>query len=100
MTSIIPQMGLAAQAAAGLLAGGLLGLLHFGSLWWNTRLFASGRFLHAFAIQLARFGLLLAVLFILAKMGALALLFGGLGLLAVRRLSLRQALAYSRRPIP
>ena len=40
MKWIIPQMGLAAQAAAGLLAGGLLGLLHFGSLWWNTRMFA------------------------------------------------------------
>ena len=99
MISIIPHMGPVTQATAGLPLGGLLGFLHFGSLWWNTRLFVSGSFLRAFAIQLTRFGLLLAALFILAKMGALALLFGGLGLLATRRLQLRRAVSYSRRPI-
>ena len=70
--------------------GVVLGLIHFGSLWWNTRAFLSGSASRAFAIQLLRFGLLIIVLAGLAKLGALPLLTGALGLFLARGLMLRR----------
>ena len=40
---IIPDLILARDAAIGLTAGLLAGLVHFSSLWWNTRLLMSER---------------------------------------------------------
>jgi F1F0 ATPase subunit 2 len=77
-------------ALVGIAAGILLGLIHFGSLWWNVRLLASGGALRALAIQVLRFALLTAALLGLAKLGAAALLAGGLGLLLARGLLLRR----------
>ncbi|WP_296706017.1 ATP synthase subunit I [Rhodoblastus sp.] len=78
------------NALFGLAVGALLGLAHFGSLWWNTRLYADGGFLRALAVQLGRFGLLIVVLAALAKIGAPALLGGALGVFFTRGLLLRR----------
>ena len=79
-----------AGALFGFGVGLALGLVHFGSLWWNTRAFLSGSASRAFAIQLLRFGVLLLGLAGLAKLGALPLLTGALGLFLARGLMLRR----------
>ncbi len=89
LTTLSP-LGPVGGALIGLAVGTLLGLIHFGSLWWNVRLLASGGALRALAIQLLRFALLAAVLLGLAKLGAAALLAGALGLLLARSLLLRR----------
>jgi F1F0 ATPase subunit 2 len=78
------------SALFGLAVGALLGLAHFGSLWWNTRLYADGNFFRAFAVQSGRFGLLIVILAALAKIGAAGLLGGALGLVFARGLLLRR----------
>jgi len=89
LSSLYP-LGLAGSVLLGLAVGLLLGLAHFGSLWWNVGLLASGGALRALGLQLLRFTLLAGVLFGLAKLGAAALLGGGLGLLIARGLLLRR----------
>ena len=42
------------------LAGFLVGVLHFASLWWNTRLFTTGSAGKAIALQLARIAVAVA----------------------------------------
>jgi F1F0 ATPase subunit 2 len=79
-----------AGAVFGLAAGALLGLAHFGSLWWNTGLYARGGAAAALVIQLARFAVLGLVLAGLAHLGAMPLLAGALGLIAVRHLVVRR----------
>jgi F1F0 ATPase subunit 2 len=74
----------------GFVVGALLGLLHFCALWWNARLYGRGSALHALALHLARFALLLVVLAGLAKLGAPSLLAGALGLLVSRGLVMRR----------
>jgi F1F0 ATPase subunit 2 len=86
----LSDLGPVAGALAGLAVGVLLGLAHFGSLWWNAQLFLSGGAFRAFGVQLIRFGILLAVLAGLAKLGALPLLSGALGLLLARGLLIRR----------
>jgi F1F0 ATPase subunit 2 len=79
-----------AAALIGLAGGVLLGLAHFGSLWWNAKAYLSGGVGAALAIQLLRFAVLALVLAGLAKLGALPLLTGALGLLIARGLLLRR----------
>lgn len=82
--------------AVGLVAGIILGLVHFGSLWWNTRLFTEGSGMFAvLSIQTARFALLVAVFFILALCGMAALLAGLGGLLTSRQIVLHRFKAKS-----
>jgi F1F0 ATPase subunit 2 len=83
-------LALLARALAGFAAGMLLGLIHFSSLWINVRLFTTGGAALALCVQLLRFALLLAVLVALAMAGAVALLFGGLGICVARRVVLRR----------
>lgn len=71
-------------------AGILLGVVHFGSLRWITRLYVGGRPWQAFGLQVFRFAVLLATLAALARFGASSLLAGALGLLAIRRPILRR----------
>jgi F1F0 ATPase subunit 2 len=85
----IAESDLAGRIVLGLAAGVLLGLIHFGSLWWNSRLYAGGGWGQALGLQLLRFCLLLAVLGALAWLGASFLLAGALGLLLARGLVLR-----------
>jgi F1F0 ATPase subunit 2 len=74
----------------GLAAGLCLGFVHFATLRANTRLFTQGRVLPALLIQLARFALLVLVLALLARLGALSLLCGALGLFVMRGPVLRK----------
>ncbi len=83
-------LGPAGAAGLALCVGFALGLLHFGSLWWNARLYAGGGALRAFAIQVARFAVLVAVFVALARLGAVALIAGALGLLAARAVLMRR----------
>jgi F1F0 ATPase subunit 2 len=87
MTSPLP---LIAQLSMGLALGTLAGAWHFMSLRWNWPLFAEGRAAAALALQLARFALTGALLFMLAHVGALALLAGMAGFLLARAIVMRR----------
>ncbi|KAE8759197.1 hypothetical protein FSO04_14725 [Paraburkholderia madseniana] len=87
MTSPLP---LIAQLAVGLALGTLAGAWHFMSLRWNWPLFAEGRAAAALALQLARFALTGALLFMLTHVGALALLAGMAGFLPARAIVMRR----------
>jgi F1F0 ATPase subunit 2 len=84
-----PTLAFAGRLAVGLIAGLLAGALHFGSLWWNSRLLMTGGAAKAVAFQLVRFTIAAAVLTTLATLGAPSLLAGALGFLLARHLSLR-----------
>jgi F1F0 ATPase subunit 2 len=77
-------------ALAGFFAGVLLGVLHFGSLWWNVRLYAGSGSLAAFGVHILRFALTAAGLWGLAKIGAPALLASASGVLVGRGVLLRR----------
>ena len=79
-----------AGAAVGLVAGGLLGLVHFSTLWLNTKLYTRGGVAAALALQLARFAVLALVFYGLARLGALPLISGALALVAARALVVRR----------
>lgn len=81
---------LALKALVGLAVGGLLGLVHFGMLWWNTRYFAGGEVLRAFVMQIGRFAVLAVALYGVSRLGALPLLCAALGMLIVRGVILRR----------
>jgi F1F0 ATPase subunit 2 len=84
MTGSAPSM--TAYGAAGLAVGLALGILHYFSLWWNTRLFAAGAAGKAIALQLGRIAVAVAVLVMLARLSLIALFAGALGLLVARPL--------------
>lgn len=74
-----------AHASGWLLAGVLLGLLHFISLRWNVRYLLGGQPLFSLGLQLFRFALTGGALVLVAKsFGAMPLLAGTLGLMAAR----------------
>jgi F1F0 ATPase subunit 2 len=75
---------------AGFFAGALLGTLHFGSLWWNVRLYAGSDALAAFGVQTLRFALTAAGLWGLVKIGAPALLASAPGMLVARGVLLQR----------
>jgi F1F0 ATPase subunit 2 len=64
------------------------GAVHFVSLRWNTLYFAGGHPAIAFAIQVARLVLTAAILFLLARAGAFALLAGTGGFIWTRSIAL------------
>ncbi|CAN2536023.1 hypothetical+protein [Methylocapsa aurea] len=81
---------LALQLALGAGAGFGAGLAYFRALRWNVDLFERGVTPKAILLLITRFAALAAALAALAKIGALALLSGALGLLAARRIVLRR----------
>lgn len=85
-----PLPPLATQLVIGLTLGMVAGAWHFLSLRWNWPLFATGKTAAALALQLARIALTCAVLLVLARIGALALLAGMAGVLLARRIALRR----------
>jgi F1F0 ATPase subunit 2 len=87
---MVPDLILARDAAIGLTVGWLAGLVHFSSLWWNTRLLLTERAGQALLLQLARLALAAGALAILAWLGAVALLAGALGFLLARQQLLRR----------
>jgi len=74
----------ALQAAIGFIAGFVVGVPYFASLWWSTKLFVTGSAGRAVALQLGRVGIVLAALTLLARLSFIALLCGVLGLLVAR----------------
>mgnify|MGYP001195892948 CR=1 FL=1 len=84
------SLGPALEILIGLAVGGVLGVVHFGSLLWVARRFADGGAALALTVQLARFAVLGGVLFGLSKMGAPALLAGAVGLLVARYVVVRR----------
>lgn len=82
MTSLTSNV--AVTATMGLVAGLVLGVLHFASLSWNAQLFVSGSFGVAIALQAARVALAALVLILLFRVGLFAALAGSLGFLVAR----------------
>ena len=78
------EVGLAGQIVIGLIVGFPIGVLHFGSLSWNARLFTTGAAGKAIALQMGRIAVAVAVLTLLARLGFAALLSGGLAFLVAR----------------
>lgn len=76
--------GLAVQVAIGLVAGFLVGVLHFASLSWNARLFTIGSAGKAIAVQMGRIAVAVAVLTLLARLGFAVLLSSGAAFLVAR----------------
>ncbi|MFM0290944.1 N-ATPase subunit AtpR [Paraburkholderia megapolitana] len=87
---MIEPLSWIAQVPTGLIAGMAAGLLHFSTLHESVRLLTSGRMSRAFAAQGARFGLLLVVLFVLAKLGPWTLLCSAPGMLVGRSIVLHR----------
>jgi len=84
-------IALAFHIALGFGAGVLLGLVHFSTLRWNTRLYLGSGIAPGLGLQLLRFAVLAVVFFALVRIGAGALLSGALGLFVARRLLLSRA---------
>ena len=76
--------GMAGKIVIGLVAGFFVGVMHFGSLWWNARLFTTGSAGKAIALQLGRIAVAVVVLTLLARLSFAALLSGGLAFLVAR----------------
>jgi F1F0 ATPase subunit 2 len=81
-------LGIAVQAAGGLMVGFAVGVPHFALLRWNTRLFTTGSAGGAIALQLARMAMVVAILTLLARISLVTSLSGALGFLAARPLLL------------
>ena len=82
MSHAIQDESLVLAAAAGwLLAGTLLGLIHFGSLRWSARCMVAGRVLPSLVLQAVRFALTAVVVYLLKLPGLM--LIGGLLLLPI-----------------
>ena len=85
-----PMLCLAASSALGLIAGLVVGLVHFMSLHWNAQLFATGSAGTAVALQLGRIALAVGALFVLLLVSPSASLFGAIGFVVVRASVLRR----------
>lgn len=82
------------QGMIGLVAGFLIGLLHFATLRWTLHLFSGGSLAEAFLLQFLRLGLLGGALYLLAVLGAMALLSGMLAILLARSVILRRTRSF------
>jgi len=90
---MMPQLSSTIQLCIGLPAGAAAGWIHFSTLYWNVRLLTEHAPGRAIAIQMLRLGVLAVVFFVLAKLGAWALLSGAAGLLIARFTVLRRVRA-------
>jgi F1F0 ATPase subunit 2 len=83
-------LGLAAQLALGI----VLGVVHFGGLWWNVRRFAgAGRVTTTIALMIGRVVLLAGMLTLAGREGVLPLLVMALGVTISRSLVMRRVRA-------
>ena len=81
----------ALSLAAYLVAGILLGLLYFGGLWWNARLFAAGGHVAtSILLIVGRIALLGGLLTLASLEGAGPLLVMALGVLIARAMVMRR----------
>lgn len=83
------QFPVLVQIAVGVLAGAILGFAHFMTLRWNAGFYLQNRHGSALLVQLSRFLLLVVVLVVLAKAGALPLISALVAILAARAVVLR-----------
>ncbi|WP_442755400.1 ATP synthase subunit I [Methylocystis sp. JAN1] len=90
MTASAPLSSLALQLCGGGLVGAIVGYGYFTALWWNVLLIDRGATARALLLLAARVTALVLTLFILVRVGALALLAGAAGLLAARRILVRR----------
>jgi F1F0 ATPase subunit 2 len=87
----LPTWAIALSLAAHLVAGTILGIFYFRSLWWNARRFsAGGRVAATIAVMIGRFVLLGALLTLASLEGALPLLVMALGVLIARSFVMRK----------
>ena len=87
----LPGWAMGLSLAAHLAVGIALGGMHFGGLWWNTRLFSEGgRAATAVAVMVGRIVLLGGVLTLVSFEGAAPLLATALGVLLARPLVTRR----------
>jgi F1F0 ATPase subunit 2 len=84
-----PAWGVVVSLVIGLVAGLAAGAGHFVSLRWNTRLFMTGKVWHAPVLQAGRLLMTAAVLYGLARLGAIPLLAGMTGFMVARQIALR-----------
>ena len=75
---------LALEAAIALIAGLMLGIVHFRSLHRVSTAYLDGRATRAIALQVARMVAMVALLFLLAWIGALSLVAGAGGVMLAR----------------
>jgi F1F0 ATPase subunit 2 len=95
MTSLsfndLPTWAMLLSLAAHFVAGVLLGLFYFRSLWWNARRFTGGGHLATtIAVMVGRFVLLGGLLTLASLEGALPLLVMALGILIARSFVMRR----------
>lgn len=82
---------MALSLASNFAAGAAAGLLHVGTLWWNTRRFAQGgRATTTAALMVVRFAVLGGMLLLASLEGAPPLLAMALGILAARMLAVHK----------
>jgi F1F0 ATPase subunit 2 len=87
----MPVWGAFLSSGAHLIAGIMLGLFHFRSLWWNICRFAEGsRVTMTIALMIGRFALLVGLLTLASLEGALPLLMMALGVLIARPVVMRE----------
>jgi F1F0 ATPase subunit 2 len=92
---IVPDLTLVRDTAFGLFGGIFVGLFHFSSLWWNTRLLLAERADKAIVLQVARLAVTATTLAILTWLGPLALVSAGVGFFVARMFTV-QCLGESR----
>ena len=78
------------EAGTALIVGAALGAFHFATLARVTNMLMDGR-LTAVFLQVGRFAIMAAALWIAARQGAPVLLAGAIGIMAGRALILRRA---------
>lgn len=85
--SVLLILSLIGCLALGLAVGGV----YFTAMWWSAELFAAGgRVPLAIALVAGRFALIVAVLVLVARGGALPLLTTALGIVIARMLAVRR----------
>jgi F1F0 ATPase subunit 2 len=87
----LPTWAMLLSLTVHLVAGVLLGIVYFRSLWWNARRFtAGGRVTTTIAVMIGRFVLLGLLLTLASLEGALPLLVMALGILIARSVVMRR----------
>jgi F1F0 ATPase subunit 2 len=85
-----PTFRFAVYSATGLVAGLIIGLVHFVSLRWNAQLFVTGSAGTAVALQVGRIAVTVGALSALMLVSLSASLFGAVGFVIIRALVVRR----------
>ena len=89
--AMLPALPMLLALAAYLLVGVLLGLVYFSALWWNVQLMGRrGRKAAAIGLMLGRLALMIGLLGLASRDGALPLLLMALGVLIGRAIVMRR----------